>query len=325
MTKTLKEGAIGAALGLMLVASLFSSAATAHAANVVVNGDFEAPVVGAPQLWDVFVTAAVSGWTIEWMDPTPAAGKPTDANLELHRGVNGWLPQLGDQYAELDTDWDGPTGSINNEAASVRIYQDVPTTAGCTYALSFWFSPRPGTPASDNVLAAFWDGTQQGADITAAGGSQTSWTQYSSNVVASGATTRIQFEDHGTANSLGTFLDNVSVDEVSCPPPPPPPCEHENVCCSGDVVVHNSNHAKVINSTSASASTGGNVAGGSEGGRGGRSGKAEVENGGGNSANSGNGGAGGDGAAGGLIQTGNAGASAGTLNIVNTNRTRVRR
>lgn len=209
----------------MIVASLalmgFLVSVTLAQAQVV-NGSFETPIVNAPALWDIFITASVPGWTIEWM-PSSGSGDP---KLELHRGVNGWLPQEGLQYAELDTDWDGPGGGINNEAASVRISQNVPTKTECTYTFSYQFSPRPGTATGDNHLKAFWNGSEVG-DHTGAGGSQTNWTQYSHTVVATGVSTAIKFEDHGTPNSLGTFLDNVVVTEDSCPPPPPCECTNQ--------------------------------------------------------------------------------------------------
>ncbi len=221
MTKTFSVFSKVTVVMLLMLISLFISAISAKAQ--VVNGSFEAPIVNAPALWDIYVTASVPGWTIEWM-PGSGSGDP---KLELHRGVNGWLPQEGQQYAELDTDWDGPGGGINGEAASVRISQSVPTKAECTYAFSYYFSPRPGTVAVDNHMKAFWNGSEVG-DHTAAGAGQTNWTQYSHVVVATGASTLITFEDHGTANSLGTFLDNVVVTETSCPPPPPPPCACTN-------------------------------------------------------------------------------------------------
>lgn len=76
------------------------------------------------------------------------------------------------------------------------------------------------------------------------------------------------------------------------------------------------NHATVVSNTSASADTGDNTAGGSEGGEGGNGGDAEDNTGGDNTA--GNGGNGGAASAGGLIVTGNASAGALSTNIVNT-------
>lgn len=261
------------------------------------NGSFEAPIVNAPALWDIFVTALVPNWTIEWM---PGSGGGYEPKLELHRGVNSWLSQDGLQHAELDTDWDGPSGQINGEAASVRIFQDVATQAGCTYNFSFWFSPRPGTPASDNILGAMWNGTDvEEITVDGSSNSNTVWVQHSYSVVATGATTRIQFEDRGTANSLGTFFDNVNVEFVSCPPPTPP-------CCGGDIKVKNRNRAVVTNTVTVIANTGGNTAAGGNGG-------TAI----GGSANGGNNT--------GDIATGTAKAKSKVTNVVNTNVTRIRR
>lgn len=123
--------------------------------------------------------------------------------------MNGWISFEGSQHAELDTDWDGPGGSLNGEPASVKIYQDLVTVPGESYNVKFAFSPRPGTGSSDNVLQVKLNGVVAGT-ITAAGGSNTLWTQHSYSFLANSNVTRIEFTDLGTANSLGTFLDGVS-------------------------------------------------------------------------------------------------------------------
>lgn len=299
MKKTIVFGTV-----LALVAMSFVAIKPAKAVvNLVNNGGFEEPIVGAPEMWDIFLTPDVPGWTIEWM---PGSGGGYDPMLELHRGVNGWLPQEGNQYAELDTDWDGPGGGINGEPASVRIYQDIATQAGCTYNLSFWFSPRPGTPESDNSLWVYWEGEEK-EGMSLPGDSQTNWQEHSMSVVATDTSSRLAFEDHGTANSLGTFLDNVSVELVSCPPPP---------CCGGDIEVENRNIAVIHNQVTVIATTGGNTANGDDGG------DSEAKVFGNGTAIAGNGGAGGHG---GTIVTGSAYSKAKVRNIVNANITRIRR
>jgi len=181
--------------------------------ELIANGGFEEPIVGAPEQWDIYITSEVPGWNIEWRPDIPTEYnrfQRPDPKLELHAGVNGWLASEGGQYAELDTDWDGPGGSLNNEPASVKIYQDIPTADGEEYTLSFSFSPRPGTPAGDNVLEIWWDGVMVDS-ISRAGNSQTDWSDHQYVLTATGPTTRVAFVDMGTANSLGTFLDDVSV------------------------------------------------------------------------------------------------------------------
>lgn len=201
-------------LAIVLAVGLALPMATPVAAddNLVVNGSFEEPIVTNDKLWDIFDSGTTGlGWTVEWYGGAAtynSQARPEPAYLELHRGVNGWLPSDGEQYAELDTDWDGPGGGLTNEPASVRIYQDLDTVSGGFYELSFVFSPRPDE--TDNQLEVKWDGTVVDT-LSASGNGQTQWTPYTYPVTASTATTRLEFTDLITPNSYGTFLDDVSV------------------------------------------------------------------------------------------------------------------
>lgn len=178
--------------------------------NLLINSGFEEPVVNNSAGWDIFDSGTLGlGWIVKWV--YDFAGAPEIAKLELHRGLNGWLPSAGNQYAELDTDWDGPDGSINGEEASVSIYQNIPTVSGKTYNLSYDFSPRPDTPTTtQNVLEVLIDDSLLDTH-TAVGLSQTSWTSHSLNFTGTGEPTKIEFRDGGTPDSLGTFLDNTSL------------------------------------------------------------------------------------------------------------------
>ncbi|MEK7140654.1 MAG: SdrD B-like domain-containing protein, partial [Patescibacteria group bacterium] len=178
--------------------------------NLIENGSFEDPIVTNGAQWDIF--ELVLGWSIDWMNPDGV-----DPSLELHRGVAGWLSALGDQHAELDGDWYGPANS-GQGGASTKIWQNVPTIVGETYKLKFSFSPRPQTQSPDNVLGVLLNGS----DITNSPFSdtnntnQTTWTEYTEQFTADNALTTVQFEDRGTENSLGTFLDNVSLECLEC-------------------------------------------------------------------------------------------------------------
>ncbi len=107
-------------------------------------------------------------------------------------------------------------------------------------------------------------------------------------------------------------------------------CADEDECECGPDIVYNRNRAIVLNGVYAQADTGENGAGGSEGGDGGDGGKivnvdgecgeGDVED-----STTGAGGAGGDGGPGGLVSTGVAVSSAGAINVVNRNVTRIRR
>ena len=204
--------AIVLAVGLAL--PMAAPVTAAGPPNLVANGSFETPVVIHAKLWNIFDSGTAGlGWTAEWYDGSTShsgQARPSTAYLELHRGVKGWLPYDGQQYAELDTDWDGPDGSLSGEPASVTIYQDLDTVPGGIYELSFVFSPRPDE--TDNQLEVKWDGAV--VDTPSASGtglSNTKWTAHSYPVTASTATTRLEFTDLSAPDALGTFLDAVSV------------------------------------------------------------------------------------------------------------------
>jgi len=205
--------------GLICEDGIWVNHCTAIGDNLLLNGDFEQPVVATAQKWDIFPSGTVGlGWIVDWESTQASydgATRPAPALQELHRGVNGWLPQNGNQYAELDGDWDGPAGSLTGEPALVKIYQNIATTPGTKYELRYHYSPRPNTGTADNTLIVRIDDTQV-ASHTAVGNSNTDWTMYAKEFVATAATTKVEFAGAGTANALGVFLDNVSLRTMKC-------------------------------------------------------------------------------------------------------------
>lgn len=185
--------------------------------NLLKNPDFETPVVTTAANWDIVPndTAGLE-WKVEWQSTETlfeGQNRPKVANLELHKGVNGWLPQAGAQYAELDADWFGPSNPLNNEPASVKISQEIATIPGYEYKIEYHFSPRPGTSEADNKLVSAWDGVTLDTH-TGAGAGNTTWTKYTKTAEATSEKAVVSFMDDGTPNSLGTFIDNVSVECV---------------------------------------------------------------------------------------------------------------
>lgn len=204
-------------LGIPVI--LLLTVTVAFANGSLVNGGFETPTVTATQGWDIFDSGTSGmGWTVEWYDGSTSYGgqtRPEPAHLELHRGVNNWQPHSGDQHAELDTDWDGPGGGLNNEPASVKITQDIETTAGCEYTLTYYWSPRPGH--GNNILSVFIDGENiANHSEDGSGNSNTDWHGETYTFTGDGSTVEISFIETGTPDSLGMFLDDVSITE-ECP------------------------------------------------------------------------------------------------------------
>lgn len=168
------DEAIGEGAAALVACSVLPSG------DIVTNGSFESPNVSSGMWWQ---GTSIPGW------------RAAHGRIEIHDHWAGTSPAHGSQHVELDAD------------VSSGIYQDLTTIPGATYRLRFAFAGRPGTSASQNVLGVVWGG-QPVATLTT--GSPT-WVYYNYTVVASGATTRLQFNDLGISNAQGTLLDHVTL------------------------------------------------------------------------------------------------------------------
>ena len=168
---------------LFTVLSLSFATLSLRASNIVVNNSFESPVV--PN----------GGWTL--LSSVPGWDLASGPGIEIQNHAAG-TPFDGNQFLELDS-----TG----ESA---VYQDLPTIAGAEYYLSFAFSARPGVTV--NRMGVLWDGLSV-ATINADGSAlaDTSWHVYTFTVTASSSSTRLQFSGLGPSDSLGEYVDAVSV------------------------------------------------------------------------------------------------------------------
>ena len=187
--------------------------------NLIQNGSFEVPKVTDNAKWQIFSNSDPNlKWTVEWVGSQTSYGgrtRPDPALVEYHKNIMG-PAQDGDQYAELDSDWFGPHDPLNGEPALVKIYQNIPTTPGAKYKLHYYFSPRPNTGDSENIMYVKIDGVTVQTLVPIAGGGSIVWTEYTYEFTASNASTKIEFVGGGTDDSLGIFLDNVSVHPYIC-------------------------------------------------------------------------------------------------------------
>lgn len=108
----------------------------------------------------------------------------------------GVWPNEGAQKAELDT---------HNEItkANVKIYQDLATCPGADYTVQYAWHNR----TIADVMEVWWDGVLKVSHPAPSGG----WASPTWTWTASGGTTRIAFAEAGPADTLGIFLDSVSV------------------------------------------------------------------------------------------------------------------
>ncbi len=169
--------------------ALLSSTASA---NLVTNGSFENPQIGAGS-WTVLNGGALSGWQA-------GAG-----GVEV-RNNNAGTAYDGNQFIELDT--------YGNSSIS----QTIATTAGAQYLFSFAYSPRAGVAANSNGINAFWNGVLVGT-FTASGIGLNGnfWFFFDTPVTATGNLSTISFAATGISDSVGGSLDAVSVTAVPEP------------------------------------------------------------------------------------------------------------
>jgi hypothetical protein len=155
------------------------------AQNLVANGGFEDPPMGPGP--SISFPASIPAWT-------------SSGTLELwsHLGVVG---QEGNQLLELDA------------FANTSIFQDLVTTPGQSYIVSFLFGHRTGPNFS--AVDLFWDGSNALSVMT----TNDVMTRYSITLLATGGVTRLQISGAGPSDGLGDLLDDVRVTPSAVPEP----------------------------------------------------------------------------------------------------------
>ncbi|MBK8591614.1 MAG: DUF642 domain-containing protein [Sandaracinaceae bacterium] len=153
--------------------------------NLLTNGGFEAPAL-ANGTWNVLPT--VTGWRTV-----------SGPGIEVQAGAAG-LPAEGRQLVELDSH------------APTSIAQDVATSPRQRYEIRLSFAARAGTNRGTNRLAIVWDGQVVARiDADGTGTDQPRWVTVSYFVTARGRQATLELRDEGAADSVGTYIDNVSV------------------------------------------------------------------------------------------------------------------
>ena len=149
--------------------------------NLLVNGSFESTTVPVGQ-YAAFT--AITGWTAI-----------TGGTIELWNAHNGITGNAGANYAELDY-----------AGARDGFYQDVQTTAGQSYALTFDTRQRPGGGVSTAGIEIVWNGTV----VATTAPNTTTWTAFTVNVTGTGALDRLTIREVASQSSdgLGALIDN---------------------------------------------------------------------------------------------------------------------
>lgn len=161
-------------------------------AELITNGGFETPDIPTG--------------TYDTLDALPGWSLSAGGGIEVQDRVAG-EPFEGGQFVEIDAD-------------SSVIAQDLATSAGARYTLSFAYTPRPGVDAANTIIHVYWDGalvssvSGSGVDLT-----ETDWTVLEFEVEAAASSGRLEFRPGGADSSYGGYLDDVSVRPIGEDPP----------------------------------------------------------------------------------------------------------
>ncbi|WP_374652804.1 DUF5801 repeats-in-toxin domain-containing protein [Dongia sp.] len=159
--------------------------------NLLINGSFESPDV-ANGAYGIF--GSIPGWY-----STSGAG----IEIQDHAAGN---PQDGQQLVELDS---------NNNSNMV---QDVTTEDGNLYDLSVWYTPRVGNTATDGIEV--WFDGKLIATLDGSGQTPGQWLKFTYQVQAGESDgtpdlSKLEFRAVGSSDSLGGYIDNVSLCKVN--------------------------------------------------------------------------------------------------------------
>lgn len=169
-----------------------------HAANLIVNGSFEEPVVGKGRYVTFATGKAFTGWQVIGVGSvSPISGDYVNSRITFNA-------QQGSQWLDM-------TGPGSNSAAGVQ--QTVPTQPGTQYELVFYVGNVVGgsfgTSSSIEVLV---DGNSLGIsrnDNNSPG--RQSWGQVKLPITANSNSTTIAFISRDPPNDNSNGLDNVSL------------------------------------------------------------------------------------------------------------------
>jgi hypothetical protein len=174
------------------------------------NCGFELPSIGATNIQTYTPTSPPAGfvWTVA------GTGMEIDGNGRL---------QSNSGLQSIDLNPNGPGGEV---------YQDIPTTAGDLYSLSFAMSGNPGctSPVVKTVAVTLGGSTQSFSFDTTGNTKQPppgmGWTSESfGTVTAAGSTTRLDFASTTTTSSFLPSIDDVIVLDVTPTPRRPAPLQ----------------------------------------------------------------------------------------------------
>lgn len=186
-----------ARLPALLASLVIAASVQAAPTNLVVNGSFEDNTVNNGKHVNL---SSINGWAV--------VGGPGTGFEVRHNNVGA--AHDGNNFIELDT---------NGNTTIQQLFSSL--TAGQSYDLSFWYSPRIDQPSTTNGISVLWNGQSLAGTITADGGKKNLWTEYHFTVAAQSGANTLAFAALGNSDTLGGNLDGVSLIAQTAPVPEP--------------------------------------------------------------------------------------------------------
>lgn len=182
---------------VIIASSLLAASANA---GLITNGSFESDVGLKDGKWGVFKN--IDGWYTS-----------DGSGIEIQRNTVA-TAQDGKQYVELDS---------HNGSSNSSMSQDLfGLTVGQTYQLDFYYKARTGA-TNDNGINVSWGASPDISPFTYAfhvdGTAPMPWTLVTGFLTATAADMTLTFSATGKENTLGGFIDNVSLKAASVPEP----------------------------------------------------------------------------------------------------------
>ncbi|WP_250657108.1 PEP-CTERM sorting domain-containing protein [Alkalimarinus coralli] len=182
---------------IIIAGGLLASSANA---SLITNGGFESDVGLSGTQWGVFNT--IDGWYTS-----------DGAGIEIQRNTVT-SAQEGNQYVELDSHHAGSNSSMSQDLVGLSV--------GQVYKLDFWYKARTGS-TNDNGINVSWGASPDLSPFTYAfnvdGVAPMDWTLVTGFLTATAADMTLTFSATGKENTLGGFIDNISLASYSVPEP----------------------------------------------------------------------------------------------------------
>ncbi|HEY1686627.1 MAG TPA: carbohydrate binding domain-containing protein [Tepidisphaeraceae bacterium] len=198
-------------LQIISLAALVAIGSTFQAAraNLILDGSFETPVVGAGSYVD-YTPGPMGPWTVVGNDVLLINTTYTEPS----NGILAFNAEDGNQSLDL-------TGA-GNTSPNDGVEQTITTTPGTQYVVSFWVgaalsnkgSGYYSDPATDLLIDG---GPATSFKVTPTVSGYVTWEHFTSTFTAAGASTTIEFQNGTSTPTALAGLDNVSVDAVPLP------------------------------------------------------------------------------------------------------------